>query len=574
MKMIVGGQDVTNGSVPSASSYDAAIGTYLIRHGRAQQDILSWYPGLRTADDDHSVDFATNKARARELSWQEPYGANAVRIARENIVGKSYALSLDIDARSLGLTEEAAHDWEMRAEDEWARYAEGSWFGADAARKNTWTFLMHQVAAGLHMDGEVLAMVAAKPGWEGYMTCLHLIEPERLVNPPQSANLAGFDIVQGVERDRMGEPIAYHIRKSYPNARAQYQWQPNNALDWERIERMTEWGRPLVLHLFDDYRPNMSRGVSQLISVMKQMKMLGIYSDTEVERAIMSASFAAVIESELNYDQAMKVIGAEGGGGFGNGLTGATMDHLKNVAPYYQEMGLRYNGSRIAHLVPGEKLKVVQSAVNAAEYDGFEKSMVRQIAAGLGVAYESLSRDFSNVSYSAARQSLADIWRSFLVRREMLNKRLCMPFVGAWLEEAILSGFLKMPDGSEPTLENWIAKRHFIVRGTFISWGKPVIDPVKERQGQQMALAMGLTTLEEEAGTEGKEWDAIARQRKQEMDERDRLGLNVHGVDPTAAMQGITPQPPADSGGKTPGKSGGSSGVRSAGNQPGGGQAE
>lgn len=538
-----------------------------LRHGRAQHDLQSWRPGLRNADDDHRPDFATNKARARELAWQDPYGANSLRIQRDNVIGKSYALSLDINARALGIDEKTAHDWERLAQEEWRRYAEGAWFGADAARKNTFTFLMHQALASLHIEGEILANIAAKPGWEGYYTCLHMLEPERLVNPGKVMNPVntGVELINGVERDRMGEPLAYYIRKTYPATRAAVQLFRENSANYERVPRLTEWGRPIVLHCFDEHRPSMSRGVSAMVSVMKQMKMLGAYSDTELERAIMQASFAAVIESELDYEEAMKLVGAEGHS-WNNNLTAAAMGHMKQVAGYHQAIGLRYNGARISHLLPGEQLKVVNSAIPGAEYDKFERAIIRQLAAGLGVSAESLSRDFTGTSYSAARMSLADIWRSNLVRREMLNSKFAMQFVGAWMEEALLSGFLAMPDGSEATLENWIAKRHWLVRGTFVSWGKPLIDPVKERQGQQMALALGLTTLEEEAATEGKAWDDIMRQRKQEVDERRRLQLNVHDVDPTLAYPGATPSAP-----QAPG---GSQGPRAPGNQPSGGSAE
>lgn len=500
--------------------------------GRAYQDVVAWRPPLREADSDHAMDAGVMRARAREVSWQEPYGVNALRISRDSIVGKKYALSLNIDAIGLGISPEAAHEWEQLAEKEWERYAEGVWFGSDAARKNTWTFMMHQVLAGLQMDGEALGVCVVKRGWEGYMTALQLVEPERLVDPTEATLPPGSEIRHGVEIDRMGEPVAYYVRRSYPTSR----WGNHSnaqAMDYERVPRMTEWGRYVVLHCYDEHRPNMNRGISSMISVLKQMKMLGHYSDTELERAIMAASFAATIESDIDYEQAMRIIGADGTGSWGNNLTAASMEHLKAVAPYHQALGLRFNGARIPHLLPGEKLNVVNSAVQGAEFDKFEQSMVRQLAAGLGVASESLSRDFSDTSYSAARMSLADIWRTFLVRREMMNQKFAMPYVAGWMEESILSGFLPLPDGAEPTLENWIARRDRLVRGTFISWGKPVIDPVKERQGQQMSLALGLTTMEEEAAAEGKDWDAILRQRKKEKDLREELGLNVLDIDPT-----------------------------------------
>lgn len=526
--------------------------------GRGQQDIMAWRPPVRQADDDHRADHKANMGRAREVGWQEPYGANALMIKRDSIIGKHYKLSLKIDADGLGISEEKAHEWEQQAEREWQRYAEGSWFGADASRKNTFTFMMHQVLSGLHTDGEVFGVVTLKEGWEGYTTALHLIEPERIEDPPDTVMPEGIEIRNGVEIDRMGEPIAYYIRHNYPAGRnGSYQgiFGNDRSDQHERVLRQTEWGRPVVLHLYDEHRPSMTRGISSMVSVLKQMKMLGHYSDTELERAIMAASFAAVIESDLDYEQAMGLIGAEGGSAWGNNnLTAAAMAHLKAIAPYHQQVGLRFNGSRVAHLLPGEKLNVVQSAVNGAEYDKFEKAIIRQIAAGSGVAAESLSRDFSDTSYSAARMSLADIWRSFMVRRELINKRFAMPFVAAWMEEAILSEFLPMPDGSAPTLDNWLGRRPLMVRGGFISWGKPIIDPTKEYQGKQMAMSLGVSTLEEEAASEGKDWDDVLRQRAKEKDRREELGLNQFDFDPSLAFAGGGPQQsPEAKGGDAPG---------------------
>ncbi|PVQ41401.1 phage portal protein, partial [Salmonella enterica] len=40
-----------------------------------------------------------------------------------------------------------------------------------------------------------------------------------------------------------------------------------------------------------------------------------------------------------------------------------------------------------------------------------EQALLRYIAAGLGVSYEQLSRDYSQVSYSSARASANESWR-------------------------------------------------------------------------------------------------------------------------------------------------------------------
>lgn len=503
-------------------------------------EIAMWRPPLVSADVDIAAGFNANKARARDLALTDPYATNSAQIKRDAIVGRKFRLALMPDAEYLGVDFDAADEWASLAEAEFERFAEGVTFDADAARKNTFTFMLHTVQEGLHSEGEALGIVRAKEGPYGYMTCLQLIEPERLDQPVgfQTRAPNGNEIRYGVERDEYGEPIAYHIRDTHPT---DVRWNdPKKQNKVRRIERYQEHGRPQVLHVMDDYRPGMSRGVSrEMLASLKRIKMLQTFSDAELGRAILQATWAAVIESELDYEQAMKVLGMSGADAYGNNLTAAAADHLRNVAPYYRELGLKFNGASVAHLMPGEKLNVVQGAINGVAYNEFSTAMVRQISAALGVSYEDLSRDFSSTSYSAARQSLATIWRHYMRQRAMLVVKFCMPFVSAWMQEAILTKRLPMLGNRfKATEEGFARARPGLCVGDFISWSKPVIDPVKERTGQHMAMALGLSTVRDEAATEGEDYTKLLRQRAREVRLREELGLNPAGYDQSLVIGG------------------------------------
>jgi lambda family phage portal protein len=369
---------------------------------------------------------------------------------------------------------------------------------------------------------------------------LQLIEPERLDNyqqkqEPHSKN--GNQIRYGVERDTLGEPIAYHIRQAHQH---ESHWQgTTRSMMVERIERYSDDGRPQVLHLFDQTRVNMTRGVSTaLLSTLKNMKMLSTFADAELSRQIQSASWAAVVESELDYEQAMGLLGRGGDLQAGNTLTATAAEHLRNVAPYYAGAGMQYNGSKVVHMMPGEKLKIVQSALQGAQYDMFEKAFLRQMAAGLNVSYESLTRDFSGVTYAAARMSMEDIWRRYLRIRQMITQQMGMPFFSAWLEEALMIKRVPMLGKFKANPIGWMRCKHMLCKGDFVSWGRPIIDPVKERTGQGLAMALGLTTLRDENAGEGNDWQATLVQRKREADLREKLKLNQEGVDPTLVVGG------------------------------------
>ncbi|MFV8147675.1 phage portal protein, partial [Enterobacter cloacae complex sp.6722787] len=71
-------------------------------------------------------------------------------------------------------------------------------------------------------------------------------------------------------------------------------------------------------------------------------------------------------------------------------------------ARYYATNKIQLGGVRIPHLYPGDSLNL-QTAQNADNgFSELEKALLRYIAAGLGVSYEQLSRDYSQVSYSSA----------------------------------------------------------------------------------------------------------------------------------------------------------------------------
>lgn len=64
---------------------------------------------------------------------------------------------------------------------------------------------------------------------------------------------------------------------------------------------------------------------------------------------------------------------------------------LGEIATYYAAAPVRLGGAKVPHLMPGDSLNL-QSAQNTDNgYSVFEQSLLRYIAAGLGVSYEQLS---------------------------------------------------------------------------------------------------------------------------------------------------------------------------------------
>lgn len=510
----------------------AALEAYRDARMHGGGELSVWRARNVSADAAVLKDAGQLRARARDLVRNNPLAKNAVRMNRDAVSGSGMKLSLKIDWRTLGLGSiEAAAEWQDHVVRAWEAYAESVEFQCDARRQRTFSQIFALVDQTDYVDGECLAVLEMKPGVGIYQTCVNLVDVDRLSNPtgvPESDGIRG-----GIERDIYGEPLAYHIREGHPNDVGV----TINALRWNRVERQTAWGRPIVLHTFDHTRPEMTRGVTEFASVIGTMQMLSDWNKTELESAVVKAAYAAYVKSELDWDSAMKVLGAQvtsmrASGGTGNPIMDNVTAHLTNAAKYYKDQDITWQGARIPHLMPNESIEVLRSDAANANFGEFEAAFTRKLAAGLGVEAHELAKNYADVNYSAARAALLSVWRTYRARRTRLIAQFAMPFFGAWLEEAIAIGAVQMPQGVSA---DFVTVRPFLVKGTFIAWGKPMIDPMKERQAQQLGMQMGSDTLEDISADDGRNWRDTLDQLAYERAYKLKLGLDPDGFGPEMA---------------------------------------
>jgi lambda family phage portal protein len=438
------------------------------------------------------------RARARDLVRNNAFAANAVRMNRDSVSGSGLKLALKIDWRSLGITDiEVAAEWQDQVCRAWEAHAEGVDCQIDARRQQTFSQLFALADQTDYVDGENLAILEMKPGFGAYQTCINLIDVDRLSNP--DGRMDDNLIRGGVERDVFGEPIAYHIREGHPQDVALGIGQ----LRWKRVMRATDWGRPICLHTFDHQRPEMTRGVSAFSTSIVPMKMLSIYEDTELERAITQAAYAAVIKTELDWSKAMQVVGAKAASINGsNPLVDMELGLMAVAAQYAEKRDLNFRGSQVHHLLPNESLELLRSESPNGNFEAFESNFIRKLAAGLGVEAHELGKNYKDVNYSAARAALLSVWRTYRARRIRLISQFAMPVFSAWLEEAVALGAVPLPKG----VGDFLAAKPYLCKGSYIAWGKPMIDPMKERQAQQLGIQMGTETLESVSADEGENW--------------------------------------------------------------------
>ena len=103
------------------------------------------------------------------------------------------------------------------------------------------------------------------------------------------------------------------------------------------------------------------------------------------------------------------------------------------------------NGNRLYNLEPGaiEVLAPGETFAGFAPtrpnqgFDPFVRMMLRGVAASLGLSYESLSRDYSNTSYSSARTSLIEERDNYRLLQGWLISNLHKKIFKIWLDSCV-----------------------------------------------------------------------------------------------------------------------------------------
>ncbi len=361
----------------------AAIGRRAVGRTRLLTDANTAAPGPT---------LAFLRAQARDLVRNNPWARKGLRRIVSNTVGWG------IRPKALGRTAAVLMD-------RWKRWAETT--DCDATGRLNFYGLQRLVMRTVVESGECLVRRRMRRPIDGLAVPmqLQLLEPDYLDSSRDGyLGIAGGPIVQGVEFDAIGRRAAYWLFDQHPGGRL-----PVNSPVSKRIPADS------ILHVYDQERPGQVRGPSWFASIDVRLHDFDEFEDATLMKQKIAACLAAFV---TDLDGAGTALGAPG-----TDISGQQTDTF--------EPGM------IIPLPPGKQVTVANPP-QASDHQSFSASSLRGVAAGLGVSYEDLCGDYSQVTYSSARMSrLAaqgdiDEWRW-----QMLIPQLCAP-VWDWMEHALL----------------------------------------------------------------------------------------------------------------------------------------
>jgi len=508
-------------SAPSAEPQ--MIGGAYEGASRIARETATWYPSLRSPDREISPSKVMLDARGRDMMRNDGLTHGASMIHRDSIVGGEYRLNAQPNWKLLGLTEAWAESFQEYVENAFHLWAESPNCYPDAARVNTFTGLVRLAVGGFVPTGEVLATAEWLRRRDcPYRTAVQMVHLDRLSNPWDTDDTA--TLRRGVERDTYGAPIAYHIRMGHPNDSYDM-----SSIEWKRVPARKPWGRVQVIHIFEQMQPDQSRGVAEMVSVLKEMRMTKKFHEITLQNAVINATYAATIESELPREAAYQQLG-EGG------TAKWAEDYLTAIGEYVGDSkNVHIDGAKIPHLFPGTKLKLQPAGTPGGVGTGFEESLLRHIAAGLGLSYEQFSRDYTKTNYSSARASMNETWKYMQARKKVVADRFANHVYMLWLEEQFALGLVPMPQNA-PNFWEGLNKEAY-GECSWIGASRGQIDELKETESAILRIDRGLSTYEAECSRLGDDFRKVFAQRAREQALMRTLNLDFSPVQGGAPSQ-------------------------------------
>jgi lambda family phage portal protein len=419
---------------------------------RSSRLTSDWRPSNTSADSELVSSLTQLRARSRALVRDVSYAKRAQVVVVNNVIGTGIGMQAQVKT-SRDTLADRVNDGIEAAWADWTE-AENCHTGGRLSFEHFERALMAQVFSA----GEVFVRKHYRPFGRSIIPfCLELIEAERIADEltsPFVGSRNGNEVRMGIEVDRFYRPVAYYIRQSHPN-------EFRLGVSPEQVERVPA---DQILHLAVVDRWPQSRGEPWMHAVARTFNDMSGYTEAEITRARVQAATPWTIETPED-------------------STSLGEEQVDGSVEMAVEPGV------VQRLNPGEKMNAPAANSPNPALDPFMRYMLREVAAGIGVSYESLSRDYSQSNYSSSRLALLDdrdMWRFY---QSWFICDFRYHIHREWLKQAVLARAVEGISVEQYAVD---AKKFEAV--LFKPRGWSWIDPAKEVEAFKEAIKAGFTT--------------------------------------------------------------------------------
>jgi len=437
------------------ASYEAA------QFGRR---LSTW--GTSSAGPDTSLfgSLSTLRSRSRELVRNDPLAGGGMDTLVANLIGTGITPRWLLDDAVLKkLIQELWADWVSEAD------ADGvcDFYGLQAL-----------AARAIIEAGEVLIRFRPRRPETGLSVPLQLqlIEADHLDATYNTMAPNGNEIRMGIEFDKQGKRQAYWLFKEHPG---------EAFLTWGNTAERVRVPAREILHCYRPLRPGQKRGAPWLASVIIAQHEINEFDDAEIVRKKGAAMFGGFItESETERTDFPPIGRPRGPDAEGREI-------------------IALEPGTFPVLPPGMDVQFSTPADVGGGYEAFTKRQDRRVARGFGcMTYEKYTGDLTDVNYSSIRAGNLEFQRVCkMIIGNVIVFQLCRPILGRWMDQAILSRALSIPD----YMEN--RRKYFRVKWDIDGW--EWVDPEKDVKAERDAVRSGFKSRSQVVGERGHDSEAV-----------------------------------------------------------------
>lgn len=424
----------------------------------------TWAASERSINTELRADLDALRRRARDLSRNSPLAKKFLHMVVSNVAGPA-GFNFQARVKNPDGTQDALANDAIEAG--WADWGQAQ--NCDVARRLSFPALTRAVARAIARDGE--AIVRIRQGARNpYGYALQLLDIERLdTTLNREASDGKNQIIMGIELDADGAAVRY--------------WLSTAPLGRDPTAKQLQ-GIPAseILHLFMTDDPEQVRGIPWMHAVMLTVNDLKGYNHAAIVAARIGASKMGFFTSP-DGDPAPLQDGEEADG-----------------APFTEAAP-----GQFGMLPPGYDFKSFDPDYPHANYAAFVKEHKRDVASGFNVAYNTLANDLEGVNFSSIRSGTLEERDNWMLVQKWLIESFADIVFSGWLDNALLSGVLTMPNGSPLPASKRAKFSAHEFRGRRWSW----VDPLKDIEASVKAIENGLADPYSIAAQQGLDADDV-----------------------------------------------------------------
>lgn len=437
--------------------------------------------------------------RALDLNANDAHVSGLIEGMNVNVVGVGYRAQSKIVADQVPMTRLEIGLAQRQLEWEWKLFTRN----CDIQGRKEFVDILSVSDRAMLCRGEYLVLPRMIKNSGRYSLKLQVVDPLRMKTPADK--FRSDRIVDGVEIDGVGKPIAYWI---HADPRRPHSLNSKNFL------RVPAWNghRKNVFHGFVEKEPDQYRGEVFFAPAMKFFRDLSDLLDSEVVSNIFTSAVAIFIATA---DPTAAARAAAGNN------YGKTPDR-----PDIQG----YDPGAVLYGRHGEEPHILEHNRPGQNFVPFIETVLRAAATCAGIPVEVAMKRYGDMSYSTARAAMLDAWRVFDYRQDLHQRQLCRPTFAMMVEESYLRDYVELPD--------FYDYREAYCESKWIAPARGQLDPVKETQSNILKWKYNMISHSDIAAGDGLDWEEdVAERTGREMEIAAMYGLEYPSNDKKGASK-------------------------------------